>query len=110
MNKLGSRIPANPLSSLCPSSLPGIIENSKPTDKVYIDGPCDSKTLAGVLLARFERVSHVTLLQIGPIGRVCMQYGWALEFPNSNICSTIGPGNFLITKNVRLTIYISISL
>ena len=29
-------------------------------DKVYIDGPCGSKTLAGVLLARFERVSHVT--------------------------------------------------
>ena len=29
-------------------------------DKVYTDGPCGSKTLAGVLLARFERVSHVT--------------------------------------------------
>ena len=28
-----------------------------------------------------------------------MQYGWALEFPNSNVCSTIWPGNFLITKN-----------
>ena len=32
----------------------------------------------------------------------------ALEFPNSNVCSTIGPGNFLITKYVRLTIYLSI--
>ena len=29
-------------------------------EKVYIDGPCGSKTLAGVLLAHFERVSHVT--------------------------------------------------
>ena len=29
-------------------------------DKVYIDGPCGYKTLAGTLLARFERVSHVT--------------------------------------------------
>ena len=29
-------------------------------DKIYIDGPYGSKTLAGVLLARFERVSHVT--------------------------------------------------
>ena len=29
-------------------------------DKVHIDGPCGSKTLAGVLLVRFERVSHVT--------------------------------------------------
>ena len=28
-------------------------------DKVYIDAPCGSKTLAGVLIARFERVSHV---------------------------------------------------
>ena len=27
-----------------------------------------------------------------------MQYGWALEFPNSNVCSTIWPRNFLITK------------
>ena len=25
-----------------------------------------------------------------------MQYSWVLEFPNSNVCSTIGPGNFLI--------------
>ena len=29
-------------------------------DKVYIDGLCGSKTLAGGLLACFERVSHVT--------------------------------------------------
>ena len=27
-------------------------------DNVYIDGSCGSKTLAGVLLAQFERVSH----------------------------------------------------
>ena len=32
-------------------------------DKVYIHGPCGSKTLAGVLLARFEKVSHVTYLR-----------------------------------------------
>ena len=31
-----------------------------PIDKVYIDGPCGIKTLAGVSLARFERVSHVS--------------------------------------------------
>ena len=31
-----------------------------PKDKVYIDGSCDSKTLDSVLLALFERVSHVT--------------------------------------------------
>ena len=24
-----------------------------------------------------------------------MQYDWVLEFPNSNVCSTIGPGIFL---------------
>ena len=29
---------------------------------------------------------------------VRMQYGWALEFRYSNVCSKIGPGNFLITK------------
>ena len=29
-------------------------------DKVYIDGPCGFKKFAGVLLARFERVSHLT--------------------------------------------------
>ena len=29
-------------------------------DELYIDGPCGSETLAGVLLARFERVSHMT--------------------------------------------------
>ena len=27
-----------------------------------------------------------------------MQYVWALEFPNSNICITIGLGKVLITK------------
>ena len=31
-------------------------------EKVYIDVACGSKTLAGVLLARFERVSHVAHL------------------------------------------------
>ena len=51
------------------------------------------KKLAGVLLARFERVGHVTHLKKGA---VCIQFGWALEFPDSNVCSKIGPGNFLI--------------
>ena len=39
-----------------------------------------------------------------------MQYGWSLEFSNSNVCSTIGHGNFLITKSVQPTIHISTSL
>ena len=35
--------------------------NLLPTiNNVYTDGPCVSKTLAGVFLARFEGVSHVT--------------------------------------------------
>ena len=29
-------------------------------DKVYIDGPCGSKTVAGGMLAPFKTVSHVT--------------------------------------------------
>ena len=37
-----------------------------------------------------------------------MQHVWSLEFPNSIVCSAIGPGNFLITK-VQLTIYLSVS-
>ena len=41
---------------------------------------------------------HVThfYARIGPMGAVRIQYGWALEFPNSNVGRTIGPGNFLI--------------
>ena len=49
-------------------------------DKVYIDGTCGSKTLAGVLLACFERVSHVTHFLVRPIGIVRIQYSWALEY------------------------------
>ena len=47
-------------------------------DKLYIDGPCGSKTLAGFLLARFERVNHMTHFYryAGPIGAVGIQYGW----------------------------------
>ena len=44
-------------------------------DKVYIDEPCICETLAGVL--------HI-------------HYGWALNLQTEN---------FLITKDVRLTIY-----
>ena len=48
----------------------------------------DSKLLAGVLFARFERVSHVTyFLKIGPIGTVRMQYGWTQMF-----AVRLGPG------------------
>ena len=42
--------------------------------------------------------SRDSLLRIGPIESVRMQYSWALEFPKSNVCSTIGPGDILITK------------
>ena len=31
------------------------------------------------------------VLKIGPAGKVRMQYVWALEFPNSDVWSTIGP-------------------
>ena len=58
-------------------------------DKVYIDGPCGSKTISGVLLARFERVSHVTHFHKEDQYEPCV---W------SYICSTIGPGNLLIIK------------
>ena len=36
------------------------------------------------MLARFERVSHVThlFLKIEPIAAVRKKYGWALEFPD----------------------------
>ena len=38
------------------------------------------------LLAGFERVSHVThFFKIRPIGPVRMEYGRALEYPNSNV-------------------------
>ena len=33
---------------------------------------------------------------ISTIGRGCMQYSWALEFPYSNVSKTIWPGNILI--------------
>ena len=59
----------------------------KTTDKVYIDGPRCSKTLADVLLERFERVSQVSLLyfrinrsRVSPLN--CLQYDWAWEFPD----------------------------
>ena len=72
-------------------------------DKVYIDGPCGSKTLASVLLALFRKSESCdSLLKIGPIGAVHnMQYSRPLEFSNSNVSSTIGPENFLITKKVK---------
>ena len=63
-------------------------------DKVYIDGPRGSITL-GVLLARFERVNHVT----------------HFYFP-TNVCSTIGTSNFLILKKClayNLSFYLLIS-
>ena len=66
-------------------------------DKVYIDGTCGSQTLAGV--SHIERVSHMTQFYSTNSSSAYTQYGWAREFPYSNVCSTIEPGNFLITKN-----------
>ena len=76
-------------------------------DKVYIDGPCVVKTLAGVLLERLERVSHVIhSYEYEHIGAVwfdsgistakCLQYDWARKV--------------LITKKFQLSIYLSIPL
>ena len=41
-------------------------------DNVYLDRSCGSKTVAGTLIASLKR----------------QQYGWALEFPFNNVCST----------------------
>ena len=64
-----------------------------------------SKTLAGVLLAHFERVSHVNHIFKNRrnmyTASLRMQYSWILEFYSANICSTSGPGNFLLTKNIH---------
>ena len=60
-------------------------------DKVYIDGPS-----SGVLLALFERVSHLT-------------HFYRKDHQEQCVCSTIGSENFLIPKNVLLIIYSSIS-
>ena len=79
-------------------------------DKLYINGKCGSITLSGVLLAHFEGVSHVShsskdtipmrdpkSVRLGTRLSLfqCLQYEWAR--------------NFVITKNIRLTIYPSIS-
>ena len=37
-----------------------ILQLAQELDELYIDGPCDSKILTGILLSRFEGVSHVT--------------------------------------------------
>ena len=59
-------------------------------DKVYIDGPYGSKTLNGVLLARFERVSHVTHFYNDTIPiydpSKSLQHEWAQEFPDYKTC------------------------
>ena len=67
--------------------------------EVYIDGPCGSKTLVGVLLARFRRVSHVTHFYEDQLIRVyavclgsgisqlkCLQYDWAIKFNDYKKC------------------------
>ena len=67
--------------------------------KVYIDGPCGSKTFAGVLLARFERVSHMTRLKkIGQIGPVHMQYVGLWNFPSQMFAERLSPGISLLQK------------
>ena len=62
-------------------------------DKVYTDGPCGSKTIVRVLLARFKRESHVThsraytiLLGSGIFQLKCLRYDWAQEFPYYKKC------------------------
>ena len=63
-------------------------------DKVCIDRPYGPKTFVGILLARFEKVSHVTQIYRTNRSIACS----ALECPNSNICSAIVPGSFLISE------------
>ena len=82
-------------------------------DKVYIDGPFDSKILAGVFLASFERVSHLTyFIQHDSTIPTCDPLSVLLSpgFFQCQCCSTKGPGNFLITKIIWLLVYLSISL
>ena len=105
---------SNKFSVLIPALFRWMVSNSRIIewvrviciDKVYIDGPCDISRCFVCAFRNSE--SRDSLLWIGPIEAVSMQYGWALEFPNSNVCSTIEPDSFLITKNFRVTIYPSI--
>ena len=54
----------------------------KGIDKVYIDGPCGSKTVAGVLFKRLKRVGHVTnFLKTRYQCVILYKYSWALELP-----------------------------
>ena len=45
---------------------------------------------------------RVISLHCAAMEPVRMQYCWALEFPYSNVCSTIGPDNFLVKKDYPL--------
>ena len=48
------------VNDCCLSDLRASMVYELTSDKVHIDGSCGPKTLAGALLVRFERVSHVT--------------------------------------------------
>ena len=63
-------------------------------DKVYIDGSCGYKTVAGVLLARFKGVGNIAYFYKDTIS---MRDPLPEYFSYYNVCSTNGPG-FLITK------------
>ena len=77
-------------------------------DEVYIDGPCSSNTLASVCLCVLkEWVTWLTFIYKTNRIRAVWLGSWISQL---NFCSMVGPVNFLITKNVRLTIYVSISL
>ena len=68
-------------------------------DYVYIDGPCASKTLAGVLLVHFEKwVTWLTLIDRTNRSSVCTVWlGTGISLLKC-LLYTIGPGSFLITK------------
>ena len=52
----------------------------------------------------FRRLNFITRTNRSSEYAVCLGSG----FPNSKVYSTLGTGNFLITKNVWLSIYLSI--
>ena len=64
-------------------------------DKVYIDGLCGPKKLAGVLLARFERVSHVTHFYKKDLEELCVYSMIGIwNFPTQMFAVRLGPRIF----------------
>ena len=76
-------------------------------DKVYIYEPCGSQTLAGVLLARFDRVSHVTHFYkykqyvYSTVGLLDFQtqYDCTRELPGYKKCSAKDVSFYLLISN-----------